>query len=51
MTTATRPYLFYDAVVSICTTCFRKIDGKIVFEGPANELRQSTDDYLRSFLS
>ena len=32
MTTATRPYLFYDAVVSICTTCFRKIDGKVVFE-------------------
>ena len=31
-TTATRPYLYYDAVVSICTTCFRKIDGKIVFE-------------------
>jgi 7,8-dihydro-6-hydroxymethylpterin dimethyltransferase len=32
MTTATRPYLYYDAVVSICTTCFRKIDGKVVFE-------------------
>jgi uncharacterized radical SAM superfamily Fe-S cluster-containing enzyme len=32
MTAATRPYLYYDAVVSICTTCFRKIDGKIVFE-------------------
>ena len=32
MTAAVRPYLFYDAVVSICTTCFRKIDGKIVFE-------------------
>ena len=32
MTSATRPYLFYDAVVSICTTCFRKIDGKVVFE-------------------
>src|SRR3954469_4141457 len=32
MTTATRPYLFYDAAVSICTTCFRKVDGKIVFE-------------------
>src|SRR5260221_4490748 len=32
MTTATRPYLFYDAVVSICTTCYRKIDGKVVFE-------------------
>jgi uncharacterized radical SAM superfamily Fe-S cluster-containing enzyme len=32
MTSATRPYLYYDAVVSICTTCYRKIDGKIVFE-------------------
>jgi uncharacterized radical SAM superfamily Fe-S cluster-containing enzyme len=32
MTTATRPYLFYDAAVSICATCFRKVDGKIVFE-------------------
>jgi uncharacterized radical SAM superfamily Fe-S cluster-containing enzyme len=32
MTSAVRPYLFYDAVVSICTTCFRKIDGKVVFE-------------------
>jgi uncharacterized radical SAM superfamily Fe-S cluster-containing enzyme len=32
MTSAVRPYLFYDAVVSICTTCFRKIDGKIVFQ-------------------
>ena len=31
-TTATRPYLYYDAVVSICTTCYRKIDGKIVFQ-------------------
>jgi uncharacterized radical SAM superfamily Fe-S cluster-containing enzyme len=32
MTSATRPYVYYDAVVSICTTCFRKIDGKIVFQ-------------------
>jgi len=32
MTSAVRPYLYYDAVVSICPTCFRKIDGKIVFE-------------------
>ena len=32
MTSLTRPYLYYDAVVSVCTTCFRKIDGKIVFE-------------------
>src|SRR5947209_4346826 len=32
MTSAVRPYLYYDAVVSICPTCFRKIDGKIVFQ-------------------
>src|ERR1700761_6830465 len=28
----TRPYLYYDSAVSICTTCFRRIDAKIVFE-------------------
>src|SRR6478736_1826410 len=27
-----RPYLFYDVAVSICSTCYRKIEGKIVFE-------------------
>lgn len=27
-----RPYLFYDVVVSICATCYRKVEGKIVFE-------------------
>jgi tetraether lipid synthase len=27
----TRPYLFYDVAVSICTTCFRKIEAKVVF--------------------
>jgi len=32
MTNAVRPYVYYDAVVSICPTCFRKIDGKIVFQ-------------------
>jgi uncharacterized radical SAM superfamily Fe-S cluster-containing enzyme len=32
MPSATRPYLFYDAAVSICTTCLRKIDAKIVLE-------------------
>jgi uncharacterized radical SAM superfamily Fe-S cluster-containing enzyme len=30
--TKTRDYLYYDAAVSICTTCFRRIDAKIVFE-------------------
>jgi uncharacterized radical SAM superfamily Fe-S cluster-containing enzyme len=32
MTGLVRPYLFYDTAVSVCTTCFRKIDAKIVFE-------------------
>ncbi len=27
-----RPYLFYDAVISICSKCFRKVEGKILFE-------------------
>jgi len=28
----TRDYLYYDTAVSICTTCFRRVDAKIVFE-------------------
>ena len=32
MTAPTRPYLFYDTAVSLCGTCFRRIDAKIVFE-------------------
>ncbi len=32
MTAPTRPYLFYDTAVSLCTTCYRRIDAKIVFE-------------------
>lgn len=35
MTGLTRDYLFYDAAVSICTTCFRKVDAKIVIEEEA----------------
>jgi uncharacterized radical SAM superfamily Fe-S cluster-containing enzyme len=27
-----RNYLYYDTAVSICTTCYRRIDAKIVFE-------------------
>jgi len=27
-----RPYLFYDVALSICSTCYRKIEGKIVFQ-------------------
>ncbi len=30
--TKTRDYLFYDTAVSICATCFRRVDAKIVFE-------------------
>ncbi|HUA00219.1 MAG TPA: radical SAM protein [Candidatus Aquilonibacter sp.] len=32
MTSRVRPYLFYDVAVSICSTCYRKVEGKIVFE-------------------
>jgi uncharacterized radical SAM superfamily Fe-S cluster-containing enzyme len=32
MAARTRPYLFYDVAVSICSTCYRKVEGKIVFE-------------------
>ena len=27
-----RPYLFYDVAVSICSTCYRKVEGKVVFQ-------------------
>lgn len=30
MTAPTRPYLFYDTAVSLCGTCFRRVDAKIV---------------------
>jgi uncharacterized radical SAM superfamily Fe-S cluster-containing enzyme len=33
MTDRVRPYLFYDVAVSICSECYRKVEGKIVFEG------------------
>jgi 7,8-dihydro-6-hydroxymethylpterin dimethyltransferase len=32
MNAPTRPYLFYDTAVSLCDTCFRRVDAKIVFE-------------------
>ena len=32
MGSAVRPYLFYDVAVSICSTCFRKVEGKIIFQ-------------------
>jgi len=27
-----RPYLFYDVVISICSTCYQKVEGKTVFQ-------------------
>ena len=27
-----RQYLFYDVAISICSTCYRKVEGKIVFQ-------------------
>ena len=32
MTTKLRPYQFYDTAVSICSTCYRRVDAKIVFQ-------------------
>jgi len=32
MTARVRPYLFYDVAISICSSCYRKVEGKIVFE-------------------
>ena len=30
-----RPYLFYDVAVSICSTCLRKVEGKVIFQDGA----------------
>lgn len=32
MSAPTRPYVFYDSAVSLCGTCLRRVDAKIVFE-------------------
>lgn len=32
MTDRVRPYMFYDVAISICSTCYRKVEGKIIFE-------------------
>jgi hypothetical protein len=28
----TRPYLFYDVAISICSTCYRKVEAKTIFQ-------------------
>jgi uncharacterized radical SAM superfamily Fe-S cluster-containing enzyme len=30
--TRERPYVYYDAALSVCSTCYRKVEGKIVFQ-------------------
>lgn len=32
MSSRVRPYVFYDIALSICSTCYRKVEGKIVFQ-------------------
>jgi len=32
MSDRVRPYLYYDTAMSICPTCLRRAEGKIVFE-------------------
>src|SRR4026208_1193990 len=27
-----RPYLYYDVAISICSTCYRRVEGKILFQ-------------------
>jgi 7,8-dihydro-6-hydroxymethylpterin dimethyltransferase len=55
-----RPYLFYDVAISICSTCYQKVEGKIVFQngsvymlkqcpehGPERVLMADDVDYYR----
>jgi uncharacterized radical SAM superfamily Fe-S cluster-containing enzyme len=32
MTDRVRPYLYYDIAISICSVCYRKVEGKIIFQ-------------------
>ena len=32
MSERVRPYLFYDVALTICSQCFRKLEGKMVFQ-------------------
>ena len=42
MSERVRPYLFYDTAISICSTCYRRAEGKIIFEnGDVTHFRPS----------
>jgi 7,8-dihydro-6-hydroxymethylpterin dimethyltransferase len=40
-----RPYLFYDVAISICSTCFRKVDAKILFQDGAVIMTKRCPDH------
>lgn len=44
----TRPYLFYDTAVSICASCLRRVEAKIVFEAGAVYLDKWCPDHGRA---
>jgi hypothetical protein len=43
--TRTRPYLFYDTAVSICSRCYRRVDAKIVFQDDAVWMLKACPDH------
>jgi len=40
-----RPYLFYDVAISICSRCYRKVEGKILFEEGRVYLKKRCPDH------
>jgi len=40
-----RPYLYYDVAISICSRCYRKVEGKILFQDGRVLLRRRCPDH------
>lgn len=40
MSARTRPYLFHDTAISVCSTCFRKVDAKILIQDGQVRMRR-----------
>jgi uncharacterized radical SAM superfamily Fe-S cluster-containing enzyme len=40
-----RPYLYYDTAISICSTCYRKVEGKILFQDGRVLLRRRCPEH------
>jgi len=40
-----RPYLFYDVAISICSRCYRKVEGKILFQEGRVYLKKRCPDH------